>query len=342
MKRLVYSIFIVLFALNLLAGAASFKMVEKWTPKGEIFGMAAPRLIDKDGLLIGGFYKTGSLVISRTEVVQFAPYGQGPGDLMGFRGISDFNGDIAVLDDMNIHRIKTFAKKDGKYIQKEIIWLQRNSDFLVTQALLFCDNKWFVAGEHHLAYKEKNIPYALIRVYDRNGKFVKYLVEGVTNLEIQSFLFDYFIFNDSNRVYFMVENKLQVKVIAIRKLVVEKSVDLETPAFYQKMPAGFYAHEKRPGRYYHNIENWKTNYCRITKACVDGRYLAVQVRTCKKELQRFALLFYNKETFKLEHTFFSNDYFLDARNGRYYFYENGDPGLDEGADNVVIKIYKWE
>ncbi len=37
---------------------------------------------------------------------------------------------------------------------------------------------------------------------------------------------------------------------------------------------------------------------------------------------------------------FCNDLLLTEKDGEYYFFENGDPGFDEEATCVSIKIYK--
>jgi hypothetical protein len=52
-------------------------------------------------------------------------------------------------------------------------------------------------------------------------------------------------------------------------------------------------------------------------------------------------LFYNTKTFKLERTILINDRLLGIRDGKYYFYANGDPKYDEEADECIIKIYSF-
>ena len=65
------------------------------------------------------------------------------------------------------------------------------------------------------------------------------------------------------------------------------------------------------------------------------------MRTCEAKLKKFALLFYNAENFKLERTIFTNDLLLGAKDGKYYFYANGDPGRDEEAEEFIIHIYSF-
>ena len=70
--------------------------------------------------------------------------------------------------------------------------------------------------------------------------------------------------------------------------------------------------------------------------------MVLQVRTCSKELKKFAMLFYNVDTLKLEKTVFTDGFFIGARDGKYYFYHNGNPGRDEGVDECIIDVYAFE
>jgi hypothetical protein len=75
---------------------------------------------------------------------------------------------------------------------------------------------------------------------------------------------------------------------------------------------------------------------------VDGDYLVVQIRTCRDDMKKFALLFYSAKTFKLEKTVFLNDFLLGARAGKFYFFANGNPGRDEDTEEIVINVYAFE
>jgi hypothetical protein len=123
-----------------------------------------------------------------------------------------------------------------------------------------------------------------------------------------------------------------------------KEWNLEIHAFYKKMPENYFMMPK-PGdsrSFMGVIEDWKTTYSRITEAAIEDSYLVLQIRTCNKKQKKFAMLFYNVDTLKLEKTIFTDDFFIGARDGRYYFYANGNPSRDEGTDECIINIYAFK
>ncbi|MFC2156107.1 hypothetical protein ACFLRB_06435, partial [Acidobacteriota bacterium] len=142
----------------------------------------------------------------------------------------------------------------------------------------------------------------------------------------------------------LAENELKVHIISTKDLRVEKEVKLEIPGFYKKMPVDFYTfkkYDKPSENYQKDIEYWQTAYSRIQKVIIEDNFLILQMRTVSDQLKKFALLFYNAENFKLEKIIFSNDLLLGARDGKYYFYANGDPGRDEEAEDFIIHIYSF-
>jgi hypothetical protein len=83
-------------------------------------------------------------------------------------------------------------------------------------------------------------------------------------------------------------------------------------------------------------------YSRINYVLVSGKSLVLQIRTCNDKMKKFALLFYNAETFKLENTVFTSDLLLGAKDGKFYFAAGGDPGRDHENDELVINICTLE
>jgi hypothetical protein len=142
----------------------------------------------------------------------------------------------------------------------------------------------------------------------------------------------------------MIENELKVYVVSTKTLEIIKEVQLEIPPFYKKMPESFYAWKEYKDRSELplDIEKWDMGYSSIQGIAVDGNYLVVQIRTPVEKMKKFALLFYNAETFKLERTVFLDDYLLDVKDGKYYCYANGNPGRDENTDECIINIYSFE
>jgi hypothetical protein len=341
-------LFLPVFLLN-LGGAETFnfKQTGKWTPKGdEVFGMPGPQMIDKDGHILGAFYTIGSRIITPEKIDILALYGQGPSDLQGYRGITDYNGDIAIYEITG--RIKIFSKKDGKYFWKKTVWLKVSPFFQVEQNLLFYDRKWFVAGEHALEYKPDSdyTNFALLKVYDEAGKPLKSLVETKIDTKYNYFEMYHYILGGKGRLFFIVENEPNVKIISPASLQVEKSVNLEVPSFYKKMPENSYLLTKgtHGSKLIVSIENWKVSYSAILQAAVDNtnNYLVVQIRTCSDKLKKYALLFYDTGSLKLKNTVFTDDFLLGLRDGKYYFFAYGNPGLDEGVEEVIINVYEWK
>ena len=107
------------------------------------------------------------------------------------------------------------------------------------------------------------------------------------------------------------------------------------------MPDNFYVWKKYNNpkdNILNDIESWNMGYSKITNALVDGKYLIIQIRTCNTDLKKFALLFYNANNFKLEKTFFTDDFLMGVKNGKLYCFSNGDPGRDDDTDKCVINI----
>ncbi len=348
---MLYRIYIALIALILVStgnmfGAIQFKQTGKWLPKGDpIYGQAGPMMIDKNNNIVGVFYKTGARLISPKQVIVLARYGQGPSDLQNFCGICDYKGDLAIYELPG--KIKIFTLKDGNYTWRKNIWLKIDRNFFVEQNILFHDNKWFVAGLHYLDYNQSpSLPAAFVTIYDERGKPLKTLIESRISTETQYFQMEYFIIANKDKIFLLVENQTNVYIISAVKMYLEKNVKLEIPSFYKPMPDSFYRFKNNQGpssptSLEIELENWKTGYSSISNAIIDNGYLLVQIRTADKRYKKFALLFYTLDSLKLKYTLYTDDYLMAAKNGKYYFYANGNPGIDDGTDSTIINIYEW-
>ena len=91
-----------------------------------------------------------------------------------------------------------------------------------------------------------------------------------------------------------------------------------------------------------DIEKWYTQYSRINRVEVVGDKLVLQVRTCDEKLKKFALLVYRTDTFKHLDTILVDDLLVASRGEKLYFWQGGDPGLDENTEQAFIKIYKFK
>jgi hypothetical protein len=147
----------------------------------------------------------------------------------------------------------------------------------------------------------------------------------------------------ADKVFYLPENELTLTIIGVKSLDVIQEVPLERPSYYKKMPVDFYTNVNHKGdlsKLAKKIEEWATEYSAITNVAVDGDYLVVQVRTCKEDLKKFALLFYDiKHNFKLKKEVFLDDYLMGYLNGKFYCFANGNPGRDEDTDECIINIY---
>jgi len=332
-----------------VSAVQDFSLVEKWQPKDEILRRVIFSLVDKDKDIVASFYMIGLRHIKPKDVIAFAPRGQGPGDLMDIKAVFPFHDDMAIVESAG--KIKIFKKEGGKYLFKDTIWLKTGKFNHSVDDGLFLDNKWFLSGTELLnevtqVKGDRNLSY--IKVLSADGNFLKNIIsksfpDGYK--ASQSEYLCYYLTAHKTNLFFIAENELKVHLIPIKDLEVKRVVDLQVPSFYRKMPPDFYilnnSHVDAPDVFVRDWEKWQTEYSRIHKVLVEGDYLVLQMRTCDPKLKKFALLFYNADTFKLEKTVFTNDYLLGARAGRYYFFANGDPGRDEEAEDLIIHIYSF-
>ncbi|MCX6581630.1 MAG: hypothetical protein NT166_15755, partial [Candidatus Aminicenantes bacterium] len=212
----------------------------------------------------------------------------------------------------------------------------------VVRDALFLDNKWFLTGLNFLDIKGEKTHVNLLKIFNSDGKAAVNLLEEWQDKTKNYGNMNFYIVSHKNSVFVLAEDKLKVFEVSVDQLKLLKEWPLETPSFYKKMPADFYDLGKMgedSQTFGRNIFKWRTGYSRITKAVVEGGYLVLQLRACSDKLKKYALLFYNADTMKLEHTFYIDDYFLAARDGKYYCYANGNPGEDEGTENCTINIY---
>ncbi|MGE5344113.1 MAG: hypothetical protein ACM3SY_21820 [Candidatus Omnitrophota bacterium] len=300
--------------------------------------------IDKDNELVGSFYKSPLLLISGKKIVKFAPYGEGPSDLTNIAALFDYKGDLAAVE--RAEKMKIFTKKDGTYVWKETKWIKRGKLLHAVKNGIFFDNKFFLAGLEDLFYKNKKYrEVCFLRVLDEKGNLIKQLIKKTVQNNFDWLNINYYITGfKKDRVFFLRENELMVTLISSKTLETVKEIPLETPSFYKKMPKDFYLMEDnfQPiNELIRNIENWSMSYSRITNCCTTDKHLVLQIRTCNDKMQKFALLFYNAETFKLENTVFIDDFFLGYKDGKYYFFANGDPGRDDNTDDCIINIYAF-
>ncbi len=341
--------FILAFVLIIISypimGKVVFKQVQQWNHGDkELYSTIFCPIITNDGsLVIRDGKQKWSIVITPKETFYFAPMGQGPSDIYLALSACNYSNDIAYLESSK--RIKVFTKKDNTYTWKETIWL-KSSYTPIVRDILFYKDKWFFAGVNTKFYDAKKAirSFFLLGVFRKNGEQIKGLIHMVVPDKEDYVQMDYFLALNRSRVFFMAEKELKAYEIDAEKVDILREVNLETPGFYKKMPADFYLLKDQnmdTQRYDRDIDNWKVSYSIITNIDADSGYLAVQVRTCSDKLKKFALLFYDVDTLKLQNTFFTDDFFIGARNGIFYFYAKGIPKYEEEADKCIINLYSF-
>lgn len=346
MRKIVISFMILIFVVLVPAlKAKEFKLIQKWNHGDqEIYQSLTTPLITEDNNIVALAGKGGSVLITPDRCSVFAPMGEGPNEIGLVSALSMYGRDIAFIHVEN--KLKIFTKKDSTYKEKEVKWLKRGYYSQVVRNATFIGNKWFLAGHLIQAVKKDKTNAMLLTVYNEKGVSIAQLIEKWFPANTSYGNMFYFIAvgkNSENRIFVLSENELKAYEISTDQLKVSKEWDLETPGFYKKMPEDFYTVKQYNGSrtFLSYIDEWKTSYSRITRAVVEDGYLVLQVRTCNEKLKKFALLFYDVKMLKLEKTIFIDDYFLGTRDGKYYFYANGNPGKDEGTDDCIINIYAF-
>ena len=326
-----------------------FHLVQQWNHGDQgIYTSIYHSLIDNEGHIIMAEGKVGLKLITPDRIVFFAPHGLGPSEIYMMRTMCNYKTDIAIIE--MTQKVKLFTKKENTYKLKEIQWLKQEYYSQSCRRALFFNDKWFLAGEKELAKEEKlkgkkQREVILLKVYDNNGKPLAGLFNRTYEKPNGLYLMEYYLAGHKSSVFLMAENELKVYEVDANSLNVIREVPLEVPSFYKKMPKDFYIFKKYdddPSGFHRDYENWKVSYSRIENISVEDGYLVVQIRTFQDTQKKFALLFYNADTLKLEKTVFINDLFMGSRNGKYYFYANGNPGRDEDTDKCIINIYAFD
>jgi len=342
LRSMKFFVLLVVFSTWVWAGDG-LKLVEKWQLGNETVDWIKFSLVDNNGNIVMAFNRAGHRLIKPDKIVKFAPQGQGPEDLMEIWALFNFNQDIAYVE-MPGNKLKIFKNEGATYHYKETRWVKKGYYPFIVRNGIFYDQKIFLVGYNVLMMDpRKNVWEAsFIEIFDLQGVPLKTLLKkNFSDKPHPLHEMDYYLVGYEKHVIYLAENELKLRLISVKELSIEKEINLEIPVFYKRMPGDFYTWKDYRGNhneYLKNLDYWRTSYSRIHKVLVEGDYLVLQMRTCDPKLKKFALLFYNADTFKLEKTVFTNDYLLGARAGRYYFFANGDPGRDEEADAFIIHV----
>lgn len=327
-----------------LSSAGQFQVIEEWKHDANIFGNIWHATIDNDGHVVAAFFKTGLLMISPETVSIIAPFGQGKGDIENFMSVFPYKNDIAVVE--KPWKLKVFSKINGSYAEKEIVQLNTGKYFFIIDAGLFTHDKWVLAGEGRQNFDPKLLKLYFVKFYNANGDgLVETVKKQMTHPVVYNLMNHYLAADEkSHRVFYIREDQLLLTTLDAQTMNVLKTTNLEIPRAYQEMPEEFYTIEKVRAaglKLIQVINTWNMSYSSITKMLLHDNDLIIQIRTPAKGPKKFALLFYNKDSLKLEKNIPIDDLLLGAKDGKYYFYADGNPTLDDDTDACTIRIYQW-
>jgi hypothetical protein len=285
------------------------------------------------------------VILNKNKCIPFATFGQGPDEIINLYACCEYNGNLALFEDVN--KIKIFKKKGENYSSEQTIWLKRDPLPFFLKSALFYKGYFFLAGMKIQNFSQSNsMDISNLQIYEESSKnWVKSLLSEMGLKPGRQYEIARFLIPFKDYVLYLKQNELKIYYISVRNLEVEKAVNLVPPSFYKPMPKDFYARKDYKGNhreYLLDLETWATNYSAITKAVIyQNDCLMVQVRNCSKEGGKFALLLYDlKNNCSYKGYIFLNDLLLAEKNGIIFCYSGGNPGLDDEAKETQINIYK--
>jgi len=343
MKRQFFMLGFILFILSLHPlYSVEIKFLKQWIHNADIVGEISHCLLDKDSNIIL-VHRPGISLVSENNFVTFADWGQGPDQIENVFAICDYRGDLAVFELKN--KIKVFKKEGEIYRGSNKQWLKINPGKYLLRDAFYARNRFFLGGLFPIKKEKKKIYAALMLAYN-----------DATGQEEKNFAFvyypqpsDHYIIRKHFAVYgddlfFLSQNEMKLYIISLTDLVLEKTVELKPPKFYIPMPKTFFIlkNYKDDTDYWKTIVTWMTSYSAVTRMVVlQNGYLILQIRTCNPKLNKFALLFYNmNNNFALENIIYTNDLLLAGEKDLLYFFNGGDPMVDEEANKVIINVYQ--
>jgi len=336
------SIFLILLRTgNLLASQPAKTLVEvdKWRyPEIKLHGYIFDARIDDDDNLILMFFKDGIFVVSKSAAYPISRYGQGPGEITNWRTM--YLNQVHLVDVETSGKLLFFKKVGSLYKYDKVEWIKGLNNVFVKSAEQH-NSRWFFTGfcyDNEAALKKGKLAGHFISVFENGNLKVKLLYREFPQ-KYYAHLIRTFIREKDDRFYVMIETEPKIYILDPQKLEITKEVKLQMPDNF--IPAKEKTFLRRPDKPVPlQYEEWELSYSRVENFLVSNDYLIVQIRNPFGQKGKFELLFYNPESFVLEKSLFINDVLLAEKNGAYYFLENGDPGLDEEAEKLIINVYK--
>ncbi len=340
-KILVVASTFITLAFLLLSGKAQdwnkdFRLKEVWEfPDEKIGGYIYDSDISPNGDVIFWGFKWWIVKVNKKGISLLTPKGEGPGEVK-----SPFN--FFITKDL-IGVMETYGKisffKIDKSSYKFLKFIFLKPSYQIKTSFFQCGGKFYVGGFLPASPGTLAKGYFLT-VYDDKGKPIGKTLFLDFKKNSRIYLSRTFMRKYGNRLFVFLEFSPTVYWLNCGENNVKGKVSLKMPDFYVPMhklpepPKGVISRRKLQEIY----ETWEASYSRIEEIAIDGDYLILQIRTLKKP--KFALLFYKLKDFSLKKFYFGMDRFLGTRNGLFYFFANGNPGFDDEADELKIKIYE--
>ncbi|MDJ0841321.1 MAG: hypothetical protein QNK37_32725 [Acidobacteriota bacterium] len=318
-------------------------LIETWEHDFPLGGRRFATLVHPDGSLIGMFQKDPPLRVDKNGVTQLRPRGQGPGDLESAFGLCLMDGALVVIE--HTGKIKVFNREDNDFQWDRSIHRKAGPAGLFVDDIAWVAPHLYIAGVTYTIKDEEHAIRDHVKVYTQDGTYVNDLVRQTvprSELVRANLFMEYHMKADDRHVYFIREDEPVLWVIDGKKARLIHKVTLETPAFYRSMPDDAYQFKKNGkmlmGRDLAEAQTaWKTSWSRITNLELSPEFIILQMRTPNRTDDKFALLFYD-HGFNLKHTRFTDDLLLASRDNRLFFLAGGNPGVDESAENLTIRI----
>lgn len=310
----------------------------KWVhPEINLHGYIFESRMDDEYNLFIMFFKDGIIVVSPTTAYALSRYGEGPGEISHWRTMYL---DQAYLIDVETTGKLLYFKKSGElYKYDKVEWLKELSDIFI-KSVERAGNRWFFAGfsyDNQETLKKNGSVGYFLSVFE-NGKLIKRVLYKEYAGRYYAHLVRAIIRKKDRWLWVMLETEPKIYLVNPDNLEI-KEINLMIPENFvpAKKETFLWKPEKPIPLLY---EEWELSYSRVENFLITDKYLVVQLRNPNLKKGKFTLLLYNPETFALENYYFINDALLAEKNGLYYFLQNGDPGLDESADSLIINIYR--
>ena len=318
-----------------------YELIENWRFSDEIIsGYTWDAYLDNEGNLILMFFKDGIKIVNSQEIKNLAKMGQGPGELE--RWVALFFDGKYLIDIEGSGKIIYYERIDNQYLYKETKWLKRGVGFPFIKGAVKSNNNWYITGFSQKSEGGSNTVCGyFLHVFGENGDLEKRLFyKDFRGRYRGPFLLTSYIRMFKDKIWVMLASDPELRIFNINDDTLIRAINLKMPRFYKPIkdyiPYEIYSLDTLKKIY----EEWMLSYSRIENFIITENHLIVQIRTASENLPTFALCFYDLETLFLEDYYFCNHLLLAEQNGHFYFYENGDPGLDEKATKFSIRIYK--